>query len=365
MADSSLDIKMNDLKLTDSPTPALVPDHTPSETYASTFEPMTSPLDPLTPSASADQEDEVEELPEHDASSLKSDDVKSDPILAALAKQQSRPVSRASLPQQTSAPAFKARPAPVRKEGVGPRMTKSAALRQGLDWNAMSSKAPAVDTGKPSLQQKDTPKPVSLVIPDETVTNCQVASLSVPDMAPRANRSSSLRSGEATAPALPKKDYAAQALINKANEKEERDRRRKSVALPASLSQPSSMVPRGNRSSILRAGGAPGLAVVKKDYAAQALINKANEKEARDLKRKSVALPASLSTPSSSVPLGNRSSILRAGGAPALAVGKKDYAAQALINKANEKEERDRKRKSVALPASLGAPSTVSYIGRG
>jgi hypothetical protein len=37
-----------------------------------------------------------------------------------------------------------------------------------------------------------------------------------------------------------------------------------------------------------------------------------------------------------------------------------------LINKANEKEERDRRRKSVALPASLSAPSIVSpvYLSR-
>ena len=56
--------------------------------------------------------------------------------------------------------------------------------------------------------------------------------------------------------------------MNKANEKEERDRRRKSVALPASLSAPSivslsgmrglvthSQAPRQNRSSALRTGG--------------------------------------------------------------------------------------------------------------
>lgn len=121
----------------------------------------------------------------------------------------------------------------------------------------------------------------------------------------------------------------------------------------------SNIAPRENRSSILRTGGAPNIAIPKKDYAAQALINKANEKEERDRRRKSVALPASLTAPSSMMPRGNRSSMLRAGGAPVPLMPKKDYAAQALINKANEKEERDRRRKSVALPASLGAPSTV------
>lgn len=68
---------------------------------------------------------------------------------------------------------------------------------------------------------------------------------------------------------------------------------------------------------------------------------------------------ASLASPNMA-PRGNRSSILRSGTAPTLVAGKKDYAAQALINKANEKEERDRRRKSVALPASLSAPSIVS-----
>jgi len=78
-----------------------------------------------------------------------------------------------------------------------------------------------------------------------------------------------LRAGGAAGNLLPKKDYAAQALLNKANEKEERDRRRKSVALPASLMAPSivslidmlpngqsyAQAPRQNRSSALRTGG--------------------------------------------------------------------------------------------------------------
>lgn len=43
-----------------------------------------------------------------------------------------------------------------------------------------------------------------------------------------------------------------------------------------------------------------------------------------------------------------------------MGAAKKDYAAQALINKARDKEERERRRKSIALPASLTAPSIVS-----
>jgi hypothetical protein len=168
MGDSSLDIKMNDLKLTDSPTPALVPDHTPSEAYLSTFEPVTPTLGPTSPSGTADQEDEVEDLLEHDISSLKSADIKADPILSSLAKQQGLPVTQAPRPghSHTGAPVFRARPAPVRKEGVGPRMTKSAALRQGLDWAVVSGSKSSVSNNTvkspPPVQQREAAKPVSL-----------------------------------------------------------------------------------------------------------------------------------------------------------------------------------------------------------
>ena len=145
MADSSLDIKMQDLKLSDSPVPALVPDHTPAVTYTSVFEATTPPLEPSSPieTMGHEAEAEVEELLEYDTSSLKSADVKTDPILASLArKQASRPSSQVAQARPSSV-AFKARPAPnsTRQDGLGPRMTKSAALRQGLDWAARSSPA--------------------------------------------------------------------------------------------------------------------------------------------------------------------------------------------------------------------------------
>ena len=70
--------------------------------------------------------------------SLTYTDVKSDPILLSLAKkQQSRPRT-SDLPKSAST-SFKARPAPRVVDGAGPRMTKAAALRQGLKWETMGA----------------------------------------------------------------------------------------------------------------------------------------------------------------------------------------------------------------------------------
>jgi len=169
--DTSLDYRMNHLKLSDSPrAPGLIPDDAPTETYASTFEPTTPPFDAQSVSGD-EQEDEVEELLEHDLSSLKSADVKADPILMSLAKQQGRPGSQGSKASQgtvTEGPsAFKARPAPVRQENAGPRMTKSAALRQGLEWTDTTRARKTVEV--PAIvKQREAPKSVSsLLIEDD------------------------------------------------------------------------------------------------------------------------------------------------------------------------------------------------------
>jgi len=162
--DDSLDYRMNHLKLSDSPrAPGLIPDDTHTETYASTFEPTTPPFDAQTTSGD-EHEDEVEELLEHDLSSLKSADVKADPILLSLAKQQGRPGSQASKGSQGTVSAgpsaFKARPAPVRQENAGPRMTKSAALRQGLEWTD-STKARKAAEVPAAVKSREAPKLVS------------------------------------------------------------------------------------------------------------------------------------------------------------------------------------------------------------
>jgi hypothetical protein len=170
--DTSLDYRMNHLKLSDSPrAPGLVPDDTHTETYASTFEPTTPPFEAQSLSGD-EQEDEVEELLEHDLSSLKSADVKADPILMALAKQQGRPGSQASRGSQgtvTAGPsAFKARPAPVRQENAGPRMTKSAALRQGLEWTDATQARKAAEVPA-AVKPREAPKAVSSLIPKTTL----------------------------------------------------------------------------------------------------------------------------------------------------------------------------------------------------
>jgi hypothetical protein len=155
--DTSLDFKMNHLRLSDSPrAPGLIPDDTPTETYASTFEPLTPPIGPHSPTGEHD--DEVEELLEHDLSSLKSADIKADPILLSLAKQQARPASQASKGSQgqVGPSSYKARPAPVRQEGAGPRMTKPAALRQGLTWEASTRRPVDVE----AVKQREPPKAV-------------------------------------------------------------------------------------------------------------------------------------------------------------------------------------------------------------
>lgn len=167
--DTSLDYRMNHLKLSDSPrAPRLIPDDTPTETYASTFEPTTPPFDGQSLTGE-EQEDEVEELLEleHDLSSLKLADVKADPILMSLAKQQGRPGSQASKGSHGTATAgpssFKARPAPVRQENAGPRMTKSAALRQGLDWKDATQARKSVEVPV-AVKQREAPKAVSPIL---------------------------------------------------------------------------------------------------------------------------------------------------------------------------------------------------------
>ena len=72
-------------------------------------------------------------------------DIRQDPILSSLARQQAR--------QSISAPPtgtdFRARPAPsnMKAEGMGPRMTKAAALRQGIKWEGGGGNARPVTSG--------------------------------------------------------------------------------------------------------------------------------------------------------------------------------------------------------------------------
>lgn len=126
--------------------PALVPDQTPFTDSASTF-PTPATIDTdvveaaLTIPSPHDELDGDVPSP-YRSETLTSADIKSDPILSSLAKQQGH-----LTPTSRQGAGFRAKPAPAstRAEGLGPRMTKAAALRQGLDWEASkAARSPGV-----------------------------------------------------------------------------------------------------------------------------------------------------------------------------------------------------------------------------
>ncbi|ORY21294.1 hypothetical protein BCR39DRAFT_553955 [Naematelia encephala] len=230
--------------------PPLIADETPSTEFSSTFD---SP--DLDASSSIDQA--LEPLSDL---SLTLNDVHADPILANLAKQQLKLNHTAETPEQIKSSqgrpkeggkvGFRAKPAPASThksaESVGPKMTKAAMLRAGLEWTEPIRKSLDGTTGFDNVAGH---KRVGL--------NFNIASLALPKVAPRTTKSSQLRTGQGQGQSGTdspiKKDIAVVAAENKARDLAERDRRRKSVALPASLSAPQ-IAPRGNRSSALRLG---------------------------------------------------------------------------------------------------------------
>lgn len=117
--------------------PIMIPSDTPSTTYENEVHFTTPPSLP----ADNDNDELIEALLEPDEICLTTNDIQSDPILSSLAKHQSQ-----AKKQQPNLPTgsemkqkvpFKARPAPpsTRAEGLGPRMTKSVALRLGMKWD--------------------------------------------------------------------------------------------------------------------------------------------------------------------------------------------------------------------------------------
>lgn len=130
------------LSLDDVPQPPLTTD-TPFSTSTSCFPspPQASSISSIEELLPIDFQDQSHHFdsPHH----ISPDDVTSDPILNKLAKGQGlltgdkvRPISR----DQPTAhrPAFKARPAPTNMmdKDAGPKMSKAAALRMGLAWDA-------------------------------------------------------------------------------------------------------------------------------------------------------------------------------------------------------------------------------------
>jgi len=100
---------------------------------------LPSPSQPL-PSRFFESMEPAEDMVNADQPLLSSADIRADTILAALAKKQRDPT--AAPPSNHT---FKARPAPTgMRDNVGPRMTKSAALRQGLPWEEIPRARPSV-----------------------------------------------------------------------------------------------------------------------------------------------------------------------------------------------------------------------------
>ena len=85
----------------------------------------------------------------NDLGPLTAKDIRTDPILASLARKQVYTPPNASVP-----PVFRAKPAPTVKEGAGPRMTKAAALRQGVKWEGPTSSAQVTAAGVPGRSLK-------------------------------------------------------------------------------------------------------------------------------------------------------------------------------------------------------------------
>lgn len=86
-----------------------------------------------------------------DTSSLTSTDVKNDPILSSIAQKQVQGTIK-----NTPKAGFKAKPAPssTHKENVAPRMTKTAALRLGLNWDDVKPKREVAEKAE---EAKETP----------------------------------------------------------------------------------------------------------------------------------------------------------------------------------------------------------------
>jgi len=81
-----------------------------------------------------------------DTNDLTSREVRRDPILAALARRQGQSTETPKVSRNSS---FKAKPAPknMGDTSVGPRMTKAAALRQGLKWEEPKRARPSTAEG--------------------------------------------------------------------------------------------------------------------------------------------------------------------------------------------------------------------------
>jgi hypothetical protein len=128
----------------------LSPDNQPQPPFLvdTPFTPCTSNFTSPILASSVSSVDEI--LPVHyndqqqhpftDAQNISPDDIHSDPILKRLAKGQgliAAGQTSDTVPCGRNETAFKAKPAPTNMmdRGVGPRLSKAAALRMGLEWD--------------------------------------------------------------------------------------------------------------------------------------------------------------------------------------------------------------------------------------
>ncbi|WVN89349.1 uncharacterized protein L203_104572 [Cryptococcus depauperatus CBS 7841] len=170
---------------------------------------------------------------------LTSLEVESDPVLSSLASKQAHD----SLSCAAIKSSFKAKPVPNFKDNVGPKMTKAAALRLGLNWEDV----------KPRRETKSREETKGTPGYKRTGLDINVPSLAAPTIAPRQTKASQLRMGGPLSTPTSVRDRKAIAAANEARADAEKARRRRSIVLPASLASPL-ITPRLNKSSMLRTG---------------------------------------------------------------------------------------------------------------
>ncbi|KAL7419194.1 hypothetical protein Q5752_006031 [Cryptotrichosporon argae] len=213
-----------------------------------------------------------------------------DPVLAHLARQQ-RAGGHGGGEADTPAP-FRARPAP-KFASAGPRLTKAAALRMGVEWEKKAREPPAsLPTSAPAHKRA-----TSMATP--------VAALAQPAVAPKQNRAALLRAG-IVPPAATKRDAAQVAAELAAGKDAERARRRQSFAAVRSLDAPA-ITPRLNKAAALRTAES-----VPRSGSTQTLsATKSNDDPDADsrVRRRSLAV-AALGAPAI-VPRANKASALR------------------------------------------------------
>ncbi|WWC68053.1 uncharacterized protein I206_101972 [Kwoniella pini CBS 10737] len=349
-----------------------VPSTTPESTYMDTFSPPTPLLETPSfenpPQTEYDYEDEHENIEEilepssptsevgiiNENLSLTLSDVNKDPILSDLAHKQSFS-TLTSEPRNLTGPTFKARPAPVTSDVVRPRMTKSSALRAGLNWDDIKPKSTVAEGEEVS----NTPgyRRVGLGI--------SIPSLASPSITPRPTRSSQLRS-RVDAPASPSiKSPISQSTGPNLQ-------RALSVPLISCLGSPA-ILPRQNRTSALRAAGEKGNAgyrdfeKLQQEKAAQkvkeaiAIDNKAKSRKEREERRKTIGAGLSCFEKPSMEVKQNKTSALRAAGEKGNA-GYRNFeriqaekeaqmlkAQSSLDNREKSKKEREERRKTLGL----------------